>query len=40
MNEIEQALAESKLIAVEALFELDPVDREAQKDFEEAIDNS
>ena len=40
MNEIEKALADSKLIAIEALFELDPVDREAQKDFEEAIDNS
>ena len=40
MNEIEKALADSKLIAVEALFELDPFDREAQKDFEDAIDNS
>ena len=40
MSEIEKALADSKLIAVEALFELDPFDREAQKDFEEAIDNS
>ena len=27
------------IIAVEAMFELDPFDREAQKDFEEAIDN-
>lgn len=40
MNEIEIALADSKLIAIEALFELDPFDREAQKDFEDAIDNS
>ena len=40
MNEIEKALADSKLIAIEALFELDPFDREAQKDFEDAIDNS
>ena len=40
MNEIEKALADSKLIAIEALFELDPFDLAVQKDFEEALDNS
>ena len=36
---IENALMDAHIIAVEAMFELDPFDREAQKDFEEAIDN-
>lgn len=36
---IEDALAEARMVAIEAMFELDPFDREAQKDFEEAIDN-
>ena len=39
MNDLEKALNESKFIAVEAIFELDPFDREAQKDFEDAIEN-
>lgn len=36
---IEDALAEARMVAIEAMFELDPFDREAQKDFDEAIDN-
>ena len=36
---IEQALREAHIVAVEAIFELDPFDREAQKDFEEVLDD-
>lgn len=36
---IEDALAEARMVAIEAMFELDPFDREAQKDFDEAINN-
>lgn len=39
MTELEKAIAEARMVAIEAIFELDPFDREAQKDFEEAIDN-
>jgi hypothetical protein len=38
-EEIKDALAEAKMVAVEAMFELDPFDREAQKEFEDALDN-
>ena len=39
MNDLEKTLDESKFIAIEAIFELDPFDREAQKDFEDALEN-
>lgn len=39
MLEIEEALKEAKLVAIEAIFELDPFDREAQKDFEDSLEN-
>ena len=39
MNDLEKALNDSKIIAIEAMFELDPFDREAQKDFEDALEN-
>ena len=38
-EDITEALKEARFIAVEAIFELDPFDREAQKDFEDALEN-
>ena len=37
-DNIDKKLNEAKFIAVEAMFELDPFDREAQKDFEDNLD--
>ena len=39
MTELEKAIAEARMVAIEAIFELDPFDREAQKDFEDALEN-
>lgn len=36
---LEDTLADARLVAIEAMFELDPFDWEAQKDFEEALNN-
>ena len=39
MDNVKDDIALANLTAIEACFELDPFDREAQKDFEDAIDN-
>ena len=39
MDDIENDIALAKITAIEAAFELDPFDREAQKDFEDALNN-
>ena len=38
IKNIEDSVALAKLTAIEAAFDLDPFDREAQKDFEEALE--
>ena len=38
IKNIEDSVALAKITAIEAAFDLDPFDREAQKDFEEALE--
>ena len=38
--DIEKALDEARITAIEAMFELDPFDQVAQKAFDDAIENS
>ena len=38
IKNIEDSVVLAKLTAIEAAFDLDPFDREAQKDFDEALE--
>ena len=40
MDEIEKSLENSRMTAIEAMFELFPFDSNAQKSFDDAIENS
>lgn len=41
MSELfEKALDDAYIVAVEAIFELDPFNRKAEKDFDKAIENT